>query len=169
VIVLTRQAAWWRSKARQFRAHAQARVSAAERAGIATWLTPAELRLFDSMHVADRRHGLDVVASLRAEGVDDREVLAAGLLHDCGKGDAGVVSRVIHSLGEAYGGWIVRIAGLLPPLRAELDRLAVHTETSAALAQDAGCSPRTVELIRDQDRPRDPEFGALLKMADEAN
>jgi hypothetical protein len=159
-MVLTRQAAWWRSKAR---------VSAAERAGIATWLTPAELRLFDSMHVADRRHGLDVVASLRAEGVDDREVLAAGLLHDCGKGDAGVVSRVVYSLGEAYGGWIVRIAGLPPPLRAELDRLAVHTETSAALAQDAGCSPRTVELIRDQDRPRDPEFGALLKMADEAN
>jgi hypothetical protein len=61
------------------------------------------------------------------------------------------------------------MAGLLPPLRAELDRLAAHAETSAALAQEAGCSPRTVELIRDQDRPRDPEFGALLKMADEAN
>ena len=32
--------------------------------------TPAQLALFDAMHVADRRHGLDVVASLRAEGVD---------------------------------------------------------------------------------------------------
>jgi hypothetical protein len=169
VTVLTRQAAWWRSKARQFRAHAQARVSAAEHAGLTEWLTPAQLRLFDSMHVADRRHGIDVVATLRAEGVDDREVLVAGLLHDCGKGDAGVVSRVVHSLGEAYGAWIVRLAGLLPPLRADLDRLAVHAETSAALAQHAGCSPRTVELIRDQDRPGDPEFGAILKTADEAN
>ena len=167
--MLTRQAAWWRSKARQFRAHARARVSAAEHVELANWLTPTERQLFDSMHVADRRHGLDVVASLRAEGVDDRDVLAAGLLHDCGKGDAGMVSRVVHSLGEAYGAWIVRLAGLLPPFRADLDRLAVHAETSAALAEDAGCSQRTVELIRDQDRPRDPEFGALLKMADEAN
>ena len=121
------------------------------------------------MHVADRRHGLDVVASLRAEGVTDPDVLVAGLLHDCGKGDTRVVARVIHSLGEAYGKPIVRAAGLVPPLRKALDRLAAHAETSADLAQAAGCSPRTVELIRDQDRPRDPEFGLLLKMADEAN
>jgi hypothetical protein len=169
VTVLTRQAAWWRSKIRQFRTHVQARVSATERAGLADWLAPAQLRLFDSMQVADRRHGLDVVASLRAEAVDNHEVLLAGLLHDCGKGDAGPIARVVHSLAQAYGGWIVRVAALLPTLRADLERLAVHAERSAVLARDAGCPPRTVELIRDQDRPRDPEFGALLKMADEAN
>ena len=168
-MVLTRQAAWWRSKTRQFRTHVQARVSNAEKAELAGWLTDAQLRLFDAMHVADRRHGLDVVASLRAEGVDDREVLLAGLLHDCGKGDAGVISRIAHSLAQAYGGWIVRAAAVIPTLRAELRRLAVHAETSAALARDAGCSARTIELIRDQERPRDPEFGALMKMADEAN
>jgi hypothetical protein len=169
VTVLAGQAAWWRSKVRQFRTHVQARVSTSEQTALAAWLTPAQLRLFDSMHVADRRHGLDVVASLQSEGVDDTEVLTAGLLHDCGKGDAGAVSRVVHSLGQAYGGWIVRVAALYPPLRAELDRLAVHADTSATLAGNAGCSSRTVELIRDQDRPQDPEFGALLKMADEAN
>jgi len=121
------------------------------------------------MHVADRRHGLDVVASLRAEGVDDPDVLLAGLLHDCGKGAAGVLSRVVYALGQAYGGLPVRVAGSLPGLRADLDRLTVHPEVSATMARDAGCSPRTVELIRDQDRPRDPHFGVLLKMADEAN
>ena len=44
------------------------------------------------MHVADQRHGLDVVATLRSEGVSDDEVLLAGLLHDCAKGDAGLVA-----------------------------------------------------------------------------
>ena len=33
----------------------------------------------------------------------------------------------------------------------------------------AGCSPRTVELIRHQEVPIDPEFGRLLRLADEAN
>ena len=60
---------WWASKARQFRAHLRARVSPRERTALEAWTTPAELALFDSMHVADRRHGLDVVASMRAEGV----------------------------------------------------------------------------------------------------
>jgi hypothetical protein len=33
----------------------------------------------------------------------------------------------------------------------------------------AGCTTRTVELIRYQDEPRDAEFGELLRLADEAN
>jgi hypothetical protein len=37
------------------------------------------------------------------------------------------------------------------------------------LAAAAGCSSRTVELIRHQDAPADPEFGELLRLADEAN
>ena len=74
-----------------------------ERAGLAAWTTPAQLALFDSMHVADRRHGLDVVASLRAEGVTEPDLLLAGLLHDAGKGDTGVWPRVAYSLGQAYG------------------------------------------------------------------
>ena len=166
---VARQADWWRTKVRQFRAHTRARVGRAERAALAGWLTPAQLELFDAMHVADRRHGLDVVDSLSNEGVEDPEVLLAGLLHDCGKGDTGVVARIVYALGQAYGGWIRRVASFVPGLRTDLDRLATHAETSAELARVAGCSPRTVELIRDQEQPRDPEFGALLKLADEAN
>ena len=52
---------------------------------------------------------------------------------------------------------------------ASLERLREHAERSAVLAVEARCSPRTVELIRYQDAPRDPEFGELLKTADEAN
>lgn len=162
-------ASWWGSKVRQFRAHVRARVVPGERAGLATWLDPLQLALFDAMHVADRRHGLDVVATLRAEGVNETDVLVAGLLHDAGKDQTGVWSRVVYSLGQAYGSWIWRLAGIVPGVRRDLERLRDHAETSAKLAATAGCSARTVELIRHQDDPRDAEYGELLRLADEAN
>lgn len=160
---------WWAGKLRQFRSHLRARVSAAERASLEGWLTPAQLELFDAMHVADRRHGLDVAATLRAEGVDEPDVLAAGLLHDAGKGATGPLPRVLHSLGQAWGGWVTAAAHRIPGLAAPLDRLRDHPELSARLAAAAGCSARTVELIRWQEAPRDPEFGERLRLADEAN
>jgi hypothetical protein len=144
-------------------------VEPAERAALATWITPAQLALFDSMHVADRRHGLDVVASLRAERVTEPDVLLAGLLHDAGKGDTGVWPRVAYSLARPYGQWIVGLARRLPGFGAALERLRAHAERSAELAATAGCPARTVELIRYQDAPIDPEFGELLRLADEAN
>jgi hypothetical protein len=52
-------------------------------------------------------------------------------------------------------------------MRAAQSRLEGHAESSAHLAEAAGCSTRTVELIRWQDAPRDPEFGERLKLADE--
>ena len=160
---------WWAAKVRQFGAHLRARVTDDERSGVAAWTTPSQLALFDSMHVADRRHGLDVVATLRADGIDDPEVLVAGLLHDAAKGDTGILPRVIHSLGQAWGGWIPRLARVVPGLGESLDRLRTHAEESARLAAAAGCAPRTVELIRWQEAPRDAEFGERLRLADEAN
>jgi hypothetical protein len=162
-------ARWWGAKARQFFAHLRAGVRPAERDEVAAWLTPAQLALFDAMHVADRRHGLDVVASLRAAGVADADALVAGLLHDAGKGATGLWPRVAYSLGQAWGTWVWRVAGRLPGFAAPLRRLIDHAETSARLAAAAGCSARTVELIRNQDAPLDPEFGELLRLADEAN
>lgn len=140
-----------------------------ERTALAAWTTLAQLALFDSMHVADRRHGLDVVASLRAERVTERDVLLAGLLHDAGKGDTGVWPRVAHTLAGAYGPWILRLSGRMPGFDPALERLRTHAQTSAQLAAAAGCPARTVELIRFQDAPIDPEFGELLRLADEAN
>jgi hypothetical protein len=144
-------------------------VSPAERAALATWTSPAQAALFDAMHRADQRHGLDVTASLRAEGVTDTDLLVAGLLHDAAKGDTGVWPRVAYNLGQRYGTWIWHVAGVVPGWGAGLERLRVHAETSAVLAERAGCSLRTVELIRWQDAPQDPEFGELLRVADEAN
>ncbi len=161
--------AWWAGKVRRFRGHIRARVRADERAALAAWLTSAQLAVFDGMSVADRRHGLDVVAALRAAGVQADDVLVAGLLHDAGKGATGAGPRVIHALGQAYGNWIPGALRWIPGMTAALHRLATHAETSAALAEAAGCSARTVDLIRWQEAPRDPEFGERLRLADEAN
>ena len=162
-------AAWWVTKVRQAKRHVLARVPARERDAVAAWLRQEQLALFDAMHVADRRHGLDVVAALREGGERDPEVLLAGLLHDAGKGSAGLVARVLQSLGQAHITWPALAVGWLPPMRRSLERLRDHAETSARLAEAAGCTPRTVELIRWQDAPRDPEAGERLRLADEAS
>jgi hypothetical protein len=160
---------WWASKVRQFRAHVRASVGPAERSGLGAWLTDAQQDVFEAMHVADQRHGLDVVATLRGEGVTDIELLLAGLLHDAGKGQTGLWPRVAYSLGQAFGSWVPRVAGVLPGFRAALVLLRDHAETSASMALAAGCSPRTAELIRHQDAPIDADAGRLLQLADEAN
>lgn len=160
----------WASKVRQFQGHLRARVRPSERADVARWLTPAQLGLFDGMHVADQRHGLDVVASLRSAGVVDQELLLAGLLHDCAKGPGvGVLPRVAWSLGEAWGPWVVALAGRVPGFAPAFDRLRDHAELSAQMALAAGCTDRTADLIRHQAAPVEPAAGELLRLADEAN
>jgi hypothetical protein len=159
---------WWARKARQLRSHVTARVSDVERVELAAWLRPEELALFDAMHVADRRHGLDVVAVLRRSGVRDRDVLAAGLLHDCAKGDTGALPRIAWSLAEAFGPRVLSVARRVPGWNAALDRLAGHADASAELVARAGLPPFAVELVRHQAEPRDPRYGALFHAADEA-
>lgn len=162
-------ASWWADKTRQVVGHLRARVTDAERIDLAGWLSNAELALFDAMHVADRRHGLDVVRRLRANGVVEGEVLVAGLLHDCAKGDTGVLPRIAYSVGQRYGSRAWRLAGIVPGWSVALERLRVHAEASAFAAAQAGCSARTVELIRNQDEPLDPLAGEQLRLADEAS
>jgi hypothetical protein len=159
---------WWASKVRQLVTHLVARVDRREREELAAWLRPAELELFDAMHVADRRHGLDVASILRRGGVRDRDVLAAAVLHDCAKGDTGPLPRVAWSLGEAYGPWVWRLARLVPGWDAALRRLETHAEASAELVERAGLPPFAVDLVRYQAAPRDTRYGPAFRAADEA-
>jgi hypothetical protein len=147
-----------------------ARVRPDERTALAGWLTPAQLALFDGMHVADQRHGLDVAATLRSGGTTDQELILAGLLHDCAKGPTvGVLPRIAWSLGEAWGSWVVTLAGRLPGFGPALERLRDHAELSARMALSVGCTARTAELIRHQAAPLETTAGELLRLADEAN
>jgi hypothetical protein len=146
-----------------------ATVTSYERLDLDTWLTPAQRALFDGMPGPDQRHGLDVVADLRSAGSSDHDLLAAGLLHDCGKGRrVRLVHRVAWSLGSRYGAWIWWATSHLPTFRAGLAALRHHARRSAELASEAGCTARTVELIRNQEAPTD-DAGRLLLAADEAN
>ncbi len=165
---MSRSSSWASAKARQLRAHLTARVSDDERRTLAAWMMPTELALFDAQHVADRRHGLDVAAYLRRAGVRERDVLAAAVLHDCAKGDTGAGPRILWSLGERLGPWVLAPARLIPGWRAALERLRVHAEASAELCAGAGLAPHAVDLVRHQAEPRDPELGVLFHQADEA-
>lgn len=161
---------WWGGKVRQVARHVTGRVSREERTALEAWLTPAQLGLFDRMHRADRRHGLDVVAALRADGHTEPALLLAGLFHDASKGPrTRLVHRVTWSLGERYGPWVWRVARPLPTFGRALDRMASHAVDSALLARAAGCPDLTAELIRHQARPRDPVLGEALRVADEAS
>jgi hypothetical protein len=161
---------WWARKARQLGRHVAARVRPVERAALAEWLTPAQLALFDAMPVVDRRHGLDVVAALRAAGVEDGDVLMAGLFHDVGKGRSiRLWHRVAWSLGELLGSWVHRLAARLPGGGVAMARLRDHAERSAELAAAVGCPPRSVALIRGDAGPGGGASLAALRAADESS
>ena len=160
---------WWTTKVRQAGRHVAGRVSGPEWSELAAWLSPPQLALFETMHPADQRHGLDVAALLRADGHHDPELLLAALLHDCSKGrSVRLPHRVAWSLGERYGERVHDLLAPLPGFRAAFGRLRDHADDSARLARQAGCSERTAELIRHQSAPLDPDAGVALHLADEA-
>lgn len=159
-------------RVRQFVAHLRARVTPEEEAAVGRWLDPQARALYARMPVADRRHALDVLARLRAAGIDDRDVLAAALLHDAAKADG---MRLWHRVGG------VLLAAVAPRL---LRRLASpdpaswrhgfhlylhHARLSADLAAGAGCSPRTVGFIRGDVTDADAQLLRALTAADDAS
>jgi hypothetical protein len=161
---------WWAGKMRRFGRYWTGRVTRSERDALGTWLTPPQHALFDAMQRADQRHGLDVVAALRAGGHDQPDLLLAGLLHDCAKGRSiRVWHRVAWSLGERYGARIERALGMLPGFRAAFTTLRDHAARSAEMARAAGASAITAELIRNQAEPNDDVLGRALLLADRAN
>lgn len=160
---------WWSTKVHRTWTYLRAPVPIAERAELASWLSPAQLAVFDAMPAGDQRHGLDVVAYLRAADATDLDLLVAGLLHDCGKGPSvRLAHRVTWSLGQHYGVWVLSATSSLPTFKTGLARLRDHSQRSAELAGAGGCTARTIELIRNQETPTD-DAGRLLLAADEAN
>jgi hypothetical protein len=163
-------AGWWSTKVRQGMRHLFGRIDDAERVELTTWLSQPQLALFAAMHRADQRHGLDVMATLRAGGRNDPDLLLAGLLHDCSKGtNVRLPHRVAWSLGERYGEGVTDALAPVPGFRAAFVRLRDHAADSARLAGEVGCSERTVELIRHQADPVDSDAGVALQLADEAS
>ena len=155
----------------QFVSHLTARVSAEEEAAAHRVLPPSAWSLFDGMPVADRRHGLDVVARLLARGVDDRDVLAAALLHDAAKGSRlRIWHRVAGVLLEAFApGKLARLAGRDPRATNAWHLYLHHAQLSADAAQQAGLSERASAFISGGVTEADMQMAAALHAADEAS
>jgi hypothetical protein len=145
-------------------------------------LTPEARALFCRQAVQDQRHGLAVYHTLRQAGHTDAQLLAAALLHDVGKAAAQLppwqraiivllnrlAPRLLLCLGrEESQGCVLsgsterstersrrRLAKVLPQSwRRPFIVHVHHPEVGARWAQEAGCSPLTVALIRrHQDR-----------------
>ena len=155
----------------QFFAHVTARVTDDDEAVARSVLPPSAWALFDRMPVADRRHGLDVVARLRADGWDDPDLLAAALLHDAAKGHR---LRLWHRIGgvllETFAPRLLRrlASPAASSWRYPWHLYLHHAELSAEAAHAAGCSERTAAFIRGSPAGSDRAAADALHLADEA-
>jgi hypothetical protein len=159
-------------RARQFGTHLFARVSAEERAAAHEILPPGATVVFDRMPVADQRHALDVMARLRGSGQTDRDLLAAALLHDAGKGSrVRLWHRVVAVLVEAIVGSRMAGLGSSDPTswRYPFYLHRHHAALSAQAALAAGCGPRVGTFIVGTADGTDAQLMAALAAADAAS
>jgi hypothetical protein len=141
-------------------------------------LLPGEGEAWRRMSPADRRHAIAVAKRVRASADPAgrrREVLAAALLHDAGKAEAGagVGSRVTATLAAvALGRPRVASWASRPGWTGRLGRYVSHDRIGAVLLAEAGSDPLVVSWAAQHhldsacwDVPA--EIGALLKAADD--
>ncbi len=117
-------------------------------------LSEAELACFVAMEPRDRRHSLDVMRRVRERssvggGHASRDLLAAALLHDVGKGRLLLCDRaafvLLNALSERLGDALAVEHGMR--WRRALWRIRHHARLGAARLVDAGSRPPVVELV----------------------
>ena len=159
-------------RSRQFFSSLRPHVDPALRDEAFALLPEPARRLFDSMPPRDRQHCLTVYTRLRAAGHDDVDLLAAALLHDCGKGEVRLWHRVAFVLLQGAAPALLRrvaLPGDGASWRAAMHRCLHHEALGAQLARAAGCSERTAALIRGEGVVGDDRGLAALHEADEAS
>ena len=131
-----------------------------------TVLNDGEFALFRSMEERDQRHGVRVMEHLRTEHHADGDLLAAALLHDCGKGSVPLWLRIAYVLAPRL------VAHLSQPggeggIRTAAYRLVNHVELGADLARQAGASEATVRYISGRAAEHEHDKIAILRAADD--
>lgn len=170
-------------RVRQFLAALWPQVTGDERVAVAESLPEAATTLFRRMARRDQRHSLDVLYQVQQAAPGQPDLAAAALLHDVAKTALPgrrlrLYHRVLIVLMQAvHPGWVQQIAHDDPtswhyPFYLHLH----HPELGARLAEEAGCSPLTAQLIRRHQiklaHPPCDEFErllALLQRADDAS
>jgi len=135
------------------------------------WLGPGEATLWSRLSNPDRRHAIGVARRVvDAAGPDvERWIVAAALLHDCGKLDSGLGT----SARVAATVW----AGVRGRARASrgggrIARYLRHDEIGAGLLAQASADPRTIAWAGEHHRPErtwtvPTSAGNLLRAADD--
>ncbi|TXG79531.1 MAG: HD domain-containing protein [Thermomicrobiales bacterium] len=145
--------------------------------GILELLTREQRSRFGELPAFDQQHLCRVANHLVEQGVTDRDLLVAGLLHDIGKSDgqtqvrlADRVAKVL--LKRASPGTLQSVARDYPSGRFPgLALTMLHPQVGADRARAMGCSDRTCWLIRHHEADTDlgdPDL-ARLQAADFAS
>jgi hypothetical protein len=146
-----------------------------------TWarahLLPGEVDLWRRMSGPDRRHAVDVARRMMAAGPApvDRAVVAAALLHDVGKIEAGLgpfgrsAATVVSAVWghDRVAAWSNR-----PGWRGRFGRYVLHPDLGGLLLAGAGSDPLTMAWATEHHRPPArwtvaKEVGDALKAADD--
>jgi hypothetical protein len=145
---------------------------------------PGEEVLWRRMSGPDRRHAIGVARRAVADlGTTSREVVAAGLLHDVGKVEAGLgtwaragVTVAAMAVGrEPLAGWSgsgPERGNGRPGWRQRVGLYLSHDRVGADLLSRAGSDPFTVAWTAEHHRPTDRwsvdgRLGEALKVADD--
>jgi hypothetical protein len=149
-------------------------LSAEDHAEVARWLPPAAIPLFQTMSPADQQHSLRVCRGLQTRGCVEKDLLAAALLHDVGKGQGRVPfwTRPLIVIGKlCVPHLLARLAVYphenmpYPGWRRSLSYAWYHAGVGADLAAAAGLSEQSVLYIRTHHQSHGP--AAELHLVDE--
>lgn len=160
---LIRKVRGYAGKVRRLSRSMSARAAQPEDIWAAEYLTPEEARVYHAMDARDRDHACRVTRHLLHDYPHAQpELIAAALLHDCGKSlrPYYVVERVLVGLIPN------RLARLLPPVGA-IGIRANHPELGAQLLARAGARPRVARLVARHHHPVGDPDATLLHHYDD--
>jgi hypothetical protein len=146
-------------RVRQFVSAVLARVSPDDLREADEVLPPGAQKLFRRMSVPDQHHSLRVMRTLRKQGHRESDLLAAALLHDVAKSAARIHPwhRAVIVLSKRFAPGILRwlTNGEPTDWRKPFVIHRQHPDIGAQWAEQTGCSPLTVSLIRRHQEPLD--------------
>lgn len=126
-------------------------------------LTPAQLTLFVGMQPSEQAHALKVLYKLLDQGENHPDLLAAALLHDCGKQRSPLnplerswvvlIRKLFPGRAAAWGRADLRSTGELRGWRRWMAVAEQHPAWGAEMARQAGATPLLQALIRRHQEP----------------